>query len=40
MGRFAIFMAAVMATLAVFKPAVLKSTGQSIQSSISDSISA
>jgi hypothetical protein len=40
MGRFAIFMAAVMATLVVFKPAMLKSTGQSIQSSIGDSISA
>ena len=40
MGRFVMFMAAVMATLVVFKPAMLKSTSQSIQSSISDSISA
>jgi hypothetical protein len=33
-------MAAVMATLVVFKPAALKSSAQSIQSSISDSVSA
>ena len=40
MGRFVIFLAAVVATFVVFKPAMLKSASQSIQSSISDSISA